>query len=219
MPSGTPFRALAIQNQESTAMFQYRMEEAGIFWRQVFSEWIVPHLKSKLTREHILAGDFTADELQVIDEALATDAANKKVIERAIRGEVTYKEDYDKLLELEREMLKTNKSTRFISIPKDYFKDLEAQIDINITGEQINKGVMFESINNILTTVTNSFNPNTGTFAVLEDPVLSKLFARAVEMADVGISPAELIPRKAQASQPMMQAPQPPVMQAAEEVV
>jgi len=59
MPSGTPFRALAIQNQESTAMFQYRMEEAGIFWRMIFTDWIVPHLKSKLSREHILASDYT----------------------------------------------------------------------------------------------------------------------------------------------------------------
>lgn len=203
MPSGTPFRALAVQNQESTAMFQYRMEEAGIFWREVFSDWIVPHLKSKLTREHILASDYSTDELQTIDEALATDSANQKVIEQAIKGKVTNKEDYEKMLEAERELLKVNKATRFLQIPKDYFKDLEAQIDINITGEQVNKGVMFESINNLLVTISNSFNPNTGTFAVLEDPVMSKLFARAVEMADVGISPAELVPRKA--AQPQMQ--------------
>lgn len=209
MPSGTPFRSIAIQNQESTAMFAYRMEEAGIFWRQLFSEWIVPHLKAKLTRDHILTSDYTVDELQIIDEALATDAANQKVIDRAIAGKVTTKEQYDQLLEAEKELLKVNKSTRFIQIPKDYFKDLEAQIDLNITGEQINKGVLFESINNMLVTVSNSFNPQTGTFAVLEDPVLSKLFARAVEMADVGISPAELVPRKT--TQPQMQMPQQPI--------
>lgn len=211
MPSGTPFRSIAIQNQESTAMFAYRMEEAGIFWREVFSEWIVPHLKSKLTREHVLASDYTAEELQIIDEALSTDMANKKVIERAIAGKVTTKEEYDQLLEAEKQILKTSKGVRFLQIPKDYFKDLEAQIDINITGEQINKGVMFESINNMLVTVSNSFNPQTGTFAVLEDPVLSKLFGKAVEMANIGISPAELVPRKTQAvpmqSEPVQEEP------------
>jgi hypothetical protein len=213
MPSGTPFRAIAIQNQESTALFAYRMEEAGIFWRKIFSEWIVPHLKAKLTREHILSSDFDIDELQTIDEALSTDAANKKVIERAIQGKVTDKEEYEQLLEAEKELLRTNKATRFINIPKDYFKDLEAQVDINITGEQINKGAMFESINNLMVTVSNSFNPQTGTFGVLEDPVLSKMFARAVEMANIGISPAELVGKKAKA-QPQQMAPQPqqPVM-------
>jgi len=206
MPSGTPFRAIAIQNQESTAMFQYRMEEAGIFWRKVFSDWIVPHLKGKLSREHILASDFTAEELQVIDEALATDTANKKVIEKAIAGKVTTTDDYNKLLDAEKELLNVNKAVRYLTIPKDYFKDLEAQIDINITGEQLNKGVMFESINNMLVTISNSFNPQTGSFAILEDPVLSKIFGKAVEMAGIGISPAELVQRKPK--EPQMQMPQ-----------
>ena len=222
MPSGTPFRAIAIQNQESTALFAYRMEEAGIFWRQIFSDWIVPHLKGKLTREHILTSDFTADELQTIDQALATDAANKKVIEKAIAGKVTTKEEYDQMVDAERELLKVNKNIRFISIPKDYFKDLEAQIDINITGEQINKGAMFESINNLMVTVSNSFNPNTGTFAVLEDPVLSKMFARAVEMANIGISPAELVGKKqtpTMQSQQQMVQPQQPVQENVDEPV
>ena len=222
MPSGTPFRAIAIQNQESTALFAYRMEEAGIFWRKVFSDWIVTHLKSKLTREHILSSDFDVDELQIIDEALATDAANKKVIQRAINGKVTTKEEYEQLLEAERELMKVNKNIRYISIPKDYFKDLEAQIDINITGEQINKGAMFESINNLMVTVSNSFNPQTGTFGVLEDPVLSKMFARAVEMANVGISPAELVGKKQKPTmmaQQQMPQPQQPVQENVEEPI
>lgn len=215
MPSGTPFRAIAIQNQESTAMFRYRMEEAGIFWREVFSKWIVPHLKRKLTRSHILASDYTAEELQIIDEALATDAANQKVIEQAINtGKVISKEGYAELLEAEKKLLAISKDRRFLQIPDDYFKDLEAQVDINITGEQINKGVMFESINNMLVTVSNSFNPQTGTFAVLEDPVLSKLFSRAVEMADVGISPAELVAKKTPPMQ--MQLPPQPIQPAEE---
>jgi len=180
------------------------MEEAVIFWRKVFSDWIVPHLKSKLSREHILASDYAADELQVIDDALATDSANKKVIERAIAGKVTTTDDYNQLLDAEKELMKVNKSVRFLTIPKDYFKDLEAQIDINITGEQMNKGVMFESINNMLVTISNSFNPNTGSFAILEDPVLSKIFGKAVEMAGIGISPAELVPRKTPESQGQM---------------
>lgn len=196
MPSGTPFRALAIQNQEGMGLFSYRMEEAGIFWREVFSNWIVPHLKRKLSRKHILTSDFTADELQAIDEAVATENANQKVIERAIAGKVTNKEEYEQLLEAEKELLRVTKSTRFIDIPDDYFKDLEAQIDINITGEQLNKGVIFETINNMLVTITQSFNPQTGTFAVLEDPVLSKIFGKAVELSGVGISPAELVAKK-----------------------
>jgi len=190
MPSGTPFRAIAIQNQESTAMFAYRMEEAGIFWREVFRDWIIPHLKSKLTKEHILASDYSIEELMMIDEAFATESANRKVIEQAIAGKVTNKEEYEQLLEAEKLLLKQNKTKRFIAIPKDYFKDLEAELDINITGEQLNKSVKFENINNLIMTISNSFNPQTGTFAALEDPTISGLLMEAVELMDLNFSPA-----------------------------
>ena len=211
MPSGTPFRSLAVQNQEGMGLFSYRMEEAGIFWRGVFADWIVPHLKGKLTRAHVLTSDFTTEELQVIDEAVSTERANRKVIDRALQGKVTNIEDYQVLLESEKELMRVTKGIRFIDIPDDYFKDLEAQIDINITGEQLNKGVMFETINNMLVTITQSFNPNTGTFSVLEDPILSKIFGKAVEMTGIGISPAELIPHKA--TQPQATQPTEPLIQ------
>jgi hypothetical protein len=217
MPSGTPFRALAIQNQEGMGLFSYRMEEAGIFWREVFTDWIVPHLKRKMTRQHILTSDFTAEELKAIDEAVATERANRKVIDRAIAGKVTNKADYEEMFEAEMELMRVTKATRFINIPDDYFKDLEGQIDINITGEQLNKGVVFETINNMLVTITQSFNPQTGTFAVLEDPVLSKIFGKAVELSGVGISPSELVARK-QPKQEMVE-PQPMPPMPAEEII
>lgn len=196
MPSATPFRALAVQNQEGKELFTYRIQEAGIFWREVFADWIVPHNKRKLSRGHILTSDFTTEELLAIDEAVATEKANDKVIQRAIEGKVTNKDEYEQLLSAEKELLKTTKATRFIDIPDDFFKDLEAQIDVNITGEHLNKGVLFETINNMLVTITQSFNPQTGTFAILEDPTLSKIFGKAVELSGVGISPTELMGRK-----------------------
>lgn len=210
MPSGTPFRAIAIQNQESTAMFAYRMEEAGIFWREVFKDWIIPHLKSKLTKEHILASDYSIEELMMIDEAFSTEAANRKVIERAIAGKVTNKEEYEQLLEAEKLLLKQNKTKRFIAIPKDYFKDLEAELDINITGEQLNKSVKFENINNLIMTISNTFNPQTGTFTALEDPTISGLLMEAVELMDLNFSPA-MFARKAKEPEQVAPQPMPPM--------
>lgn len=185
MPSGTPFRSVAVQNQEAQSMFLYRREEADIFWREVFTDWILPHIKSKLTREHILASDYTIDELMMIDEAFAIDKANKKVVEMAIKGKPLTQEDYDKEIQLQKELLQKTGSKRFIEVPDDYFKDAEFDVDILITGEQVNKATMFESISNILATVGS--NP-----AILQDPIMNKLFAKVVELAGVGISPVEI---------------------------
>lgn len=185
MPSGTPFRSVAMQNQEAQSMFLYRREEADIFWREVITDWVLPHVKSKLTREHILASDFTIDELMMIDEAFSIDKANKKVIENAIKGKAMTQEEYEKEIQLQKELIQKTGSRRFIEIPNDYFKDAEFDVDILITGEQLNKSATFESISNILATVGS--NP-----AILQDPIMNKLFAKVVELAGVGISPTEI---------------------------
>ena len=185
MPSGTPFRAIAVQNQEAQSMFLYRREEADLFWREVFTDWVLPHIKSKLTREHILSSDFTIDELMMIDEAFAINKANKKVIEKAIQGKVMTQEDYDKELEAQKLILQQTGEKRFIQVPNDYFKDAEFDVDILITGEQLNKSATFESISNILATV--GANPT-----ILQDPIMNKLFAKVIELAGVGISPTEI---------------------------
>jgi len=185
MPSATPFRSVAMQNQEAQSMFLYRREEADIFWREVFTDWILPHIKGKLTREHILSSDYTIDELMMIDEAFAIDKANRKVIEMAIKGKPLTQDDYDKEIQLQKELIQKTGSKRFIQVPDDYFKDAEFDVDILITGEQLNKAATFESISNILATVGS--NP-----AILQDPIMNKLFAKVVELAGVGISPVEI---------------------------
>jgi len=183
MPSGTPFRALAVQNQEAQSIFNYRKEEAGIFWRELFVKWVIPHIKKGLTREHILRSDFSDEELKMIDKAFTVKKANQYVIEQAINGKVTTPEDYQKLIDGQKELLNQGiRNERFVTIPEGYFKDAEFQIDVITTGEQINKGVMFETITNIINTVAT--NP-----AVLDDPRLSQLFAKVVELSGIGISP------------------------------
>lgn len=190
MPSGTPFRSVAVQNQEAQSMFLYRREEADIFWREVFTDWILPHIKSKITREHILSSDYTTDELMIIDEAFAISQANDKVIKQALKGKPMTQEEYDQEITLQKELLQKTGDKRFVEIPDDYFKDAEFDVDILITGEQINKATTFESISNILAVVGS--NPN-----ILQDPVMKKLLSKVVELSGVGISSAEIMNSKA----------------------
>lgn len=186
MPSGTPFRAVAIQNQEASSLFQYRKEEFGIFIEEIMNDWVLPFLAKKINREHILRSEnFSPEELAAIDEAFKVTRANEQVIEAALNGKVTTWEEYqDMKAGLGQVISATNKS-RFLEVPKDYFKDFKGKVKVITTGEQVNKAVVFESISNIIALVGQ--NP-----AILQDPVLSKLFGKIVEMAGIGISPAEI---------------------------
>jgi hypothetical protein len=186
MPSGTPFRAIAIQNQEAQSLFNYRKEEMGIFLNELFTDWIIPHIKKNLQKQDTLTADFDDEELEIIDEELIKLNVRDEVKKRMLNMEATTVDDYNTLKQLERERInKKLKKRRFLELPKDYFKDVEFKLDILITGEQINKSAVFETMANIMQTVAQ--NPQ-----ILQDPTLRKIFNKIIELSGIGISPAQL---------------------------
>ena len=62
----------------------------------------------------------------------------------------------------------------------------------NITGELKNKGVILQSLDSIFKTVVSTYNPNTGEYGALQDPVLSKIFGQIIEMSGVPLSSVQL---------------------------
>ena len=185
MPSGTAYRTTAILNQEATSMFDYRREEMGIFLVEIFTDWIIPYLLKKFNKAHILNAEFTAEELVAIDESYSNYRANEEAIKTMESGTPVYAEDYAKLVEAEKLILKKGKSNRFLDIPKGYYGNWKPKVTILTTGEQKNKAVILESLNNVLMTAAKA--PQ-----VLTDPTLSKVFAKILEISGSGISPVSL---------------------------
>jgi hypothetical protein len=91
-----------------------------------------------------------------------------------------------------------------LKVPKDYYKKFEAQVTVNVTGEQRNKAATLESLLNIMTTYAQ--NPIIG-----DNLVLMQIFSKIVELSGAGISPISLMgaikeqSRKAQEQQMMIQ--------------
>ncbi len=184
-PSGTPFRLQATVLQQSSSVFKTLQQELGIFITEIFEDWIMPHLSKQLNREHILAYEFSPEELKEIDNKFNVKYANQKAIEMISNGKIFTQEDYDKWIGVADEFIKQTKAQRFIQIPKDFYKNLKAKVTVNITGEQRNKAATLESLNNIL--ITYASNPN-----LSQDPVASQLLARIIELSGAGISPIQI---------------------------
>lgn len=199
-PSGTPYSQTALLNQIASKPFDYRREEAGIFLTRVFEKWIIPHLVKKLKKKHILASDFDEEELAMIDQDFAVSRANDKVKENLLQGKYTSPEEYQALIEVE----KLAGTKRYLEMPDNYFDDIEAKVTVNPTGELKNKQAILQSLSTLMADVIKSFNPNTGTFGVFDNPQLSKIFGTILELSGAGISPASLGLGKQQQS-PMMQ--------------
>ena len=184
-PSGTPFRLQATVLQQSSSVFDNLKEEMGIFVTEIFEDWIMPYLATKLTKEHILSYDFSPEELKEIDKNFSTREANKQAVDKILKGEIVTPEDYMEWMDLSNTFIKQTKGGRFISRPKDFNKNLEAKVTITITGEQRNKAAVLESLNSILTVT--AANPG-----LMQDPVLSQIVLKIVEISGAGISPISL---------------------------
>lgn len=184
-PSGTPFRLQAQVLQQSSSVFDDLKEEFGIFVSEIFYDWILPFQAKKLNTAHILAHEFSADELKGLDKAYSLHAANKTVIDSILSGKLVSAEDYDQLQQGAMDLIQQTKSHRFLDIPKDYYKDLEPKLTITTTGEQRNKAATLESLTNVMLLVAK--NPS-----ILQDPVLSQVFSRIIELSGSGISPMSL---------------------------
>lgn len=185
-PSGTPFRLQAAVLQQSGNVFQDLQEELGIFVTEIFEDWIMPHLAKQLNKEHILAHEFTMQELKEIDKNFSRYHANEKAKELILSGQIVTPEEYAEFQQASIETIGQTKAQRFLQVPKDYYKKFKAKITVNVTGEQRNKAAVLESLINIMTVYAK--NP-----AIAQDPVLTQIFMKIVELSGAGISPVSLM--------------------------
>lgn len=183
-PSGTPFRLQATVLQQSSSVFKTLQQELGIFITEIFEDWVMPYLATKLTREHILAYEFSPEELKDIDKNFSTREANTKAVDAILSDKIVTQEEYDAWLETADTFIKGTKGQRFIKIPKDFYKNLKAKVTVNITGEQRNKAATLESLNNLLITLLNP--------AMANNPLAELIVGKIAELSGAGISPVQI---------------------------
>lgn len=196
--AGTPYSQTALLNQVANSPFEFRREEWGIFLNEILNDWVMPFLKKKILEAHNLVSDYTDEELDIIDEAVA-EYEGREYVKSSIlnKGEVPKPEDLESFKAgVRKEMAKDGKR-REIAIPEG-FLDVKGKLTANITGELKNKAAILQSLDSIFKTAVSTFNPNTGQYSALQDPALSKIFNQIVEMSGVPLSSAGFRPSPVQ---------------------
>jgi hypothetical protein len=189
MPSGTPLGSLAIQSAQSSSFFDYRREEAGIFWSKVLTEWVLPDLIKSINQEHILNSDYSFEELKLIDERFSIYNANQRAKEEILSGKILSNENYEQFIEEYLAFISQTGNERYIKVPKDYFKDFNKNITIDITGESRNKQTMLQSLDNVLAKI--SANPT-----LLQDPNAIQILNEMLELTGVKFFPKPVAPQQ-----------------------
>ena len=186
-PSGQPYRLQALVNQSGSSHFDYRREEWGIFLKELFYDWVFPYIQKRLNKQHILASDFSPEELIKIDESFAIHEANKFTMDKVLSGQIVSAEEYLMAKEQYAQFIGKNGNRRFLDIPESYYKDMKSKLSIDITGEQKNKQATMETLSNLLQTMTPLVQQ--GLFSPQD---IKTVLNRILEMSGSGISPISL---------------------------
>lgn len=164
LPSGTPYRLGAILDQNAQSQFDLKREEFGIFINHIYQEHVLPFLLKQIKNANKLNLKFNPDELQEIDMEIETKIADDQIIANYFDGK--YQEAGVSMFEamgqdrmaimmgLDEELKKGKSRRTIVNDMKDdwrsYWGECEGKLYVEITNEKRKKGVVLESVNNML---------------------------------------------------------------------
>lgn len=183
-PSGTPFKAQALQVVEGKALHDYRRGKFAKFLEEVYRDWIIPYIVREITNGTKFLTELSTEELQfVVDKVVENEAFNMQK-ERVLRGETFTAQEVELFKNKVREDFLKDGNKKFLEILKGEFKGKTVRVKINVAGKQKDVSLMTDKLVNIFRQII--ANPQ-GFMQVMQTPGMSRTFNDILEYS--GLSP------------------------------
>ena len=196
-PSGVAWRQVQALLQESHSLFQLMSENKGLCLIDMLTDFIIPHFKKQLNNDDAISMILEDYQIKQIDARYLPAEASRQVNQK-IKNSVLSGQPYNPA-EQEQDTQKAMgdiqgsmpPSQRFI-VPstikgttwKEMLKDIEWELDIDITGEM-------KDVQGAMATLTTIFQTITTNPQVLDDPNVKLIFNKILSLTGA-ISPLEL---------------------------
>lgn len=217
-PSGTAWRQTAAVLQESHSLFELMTESKGLGLERMLRTHVLPWIKKQMNTTKELSVILDGAGIKTIDsrfipyeaEKRTKQAVKKVLLEQGVDGLAQIDPAQSEMdVKKELELLGNQRFLKPSEIEGETWakalKDLEWDLEVEITNENTDKEATLTTLTTVLQTIAG--NP-----AMLQDPNISMLFNKILE--ETGrISPIELSQSQAAPQQPQQAAPQAPPMQ------
>lgn len=200
LPSGTPFSLGMLIDKNANKLFDFILENMGLFIQEVFESWIIPELEKDLTKAHLLE-IADKDEIKWIMERIKKgkvwEAVGKYITEN---GKMPTQAEVMLADQVLTERMQDNESIA-LDLP-DNFYNFEKAVEVNVTDERHNKGEQLTTLGSIMQVLGQ--NP-----AMIESPVFQQILDIA-GFSEVDVNKVEKAqqpqqPQQMQQMQPMTQ--------------
>lgn len=195
LPSRTPLGVANLQASLASSYFELKRENYGLFLKEFIEDDAIPAFDKDTAREDILTIVGSDKDIDKMDSAVLEILVNKGVADYAEKtGFFPSKDKKDEARQKAMATLKKNPN-RYFEIPKDYYKEAEYDLEVDITGESIDVGTRSQVIQMGIQIV--GTNPG-----VLQNPVTRALLTQLLALGGVSIVDLNLNEMQAQPQQP-----------------
>ena len=217
-PSGTPFRLEGLVTQQGQGLHSYRRGKFAKHIEEIYKNWIIPEIAKKITQGSTFLSELTLDEMQYVADCVVRNEAKKFETDRVLNGEQIDPLMTEAYKAKVREEFMKGGNKKFIKILKGELKNAPLKVKVNVAGKQRDLQAITDKIGNVMRFLFSTYNPQTGTFAALEDPKMAKLLNQifsysGLDPIDIGSSYGQKQNPQVMAQQSMQVTPNPqPVM-------
>lgn len=180
-PAGTPLGSQQLNTAMISQYYDLKKEDFGMFIKDILFDWIIPEFNKQKKNEHgIMTSEFDEDELSKLRNLIINNRVNREVVRYIGQSlKIPSREEYEIIKSITAEEIKRGKE---ITIPKNYYENMEYKIDIVITNEQIDVASKLTTLQTVLQIIGS--NPT-----VLQEPRTRKVFYKLIDLA--GFSPVD----------------------------
>lgn len=197
--SGTPFKLQELITAESHSLHEYRKGKLATFIDEVYRDWIIPYISREITKGQEFIAELDLEELQSVADSLVINESNKKVKEKILNGELIYPEEVEAYKQTVKDEFMKAGSKRFIEILKGEMKNAPIDVFVNVAGKQKDLAGVTDKLVNVFRQMLSTYNPQTGSFAIFDDPRMSKVFNEILESSN--LSPIDFYQKPKQITQ------------------
>ena len=185
LPAGTPLGSAQIATAQTLSYFEGIQEDVALTVKEMLYEVIIPQFEKDATEAHtlrLIGKDLDAYVAMVKNELVA-----KEVIRLAVESMNSNKpfptsSDRDAIEIAVEEAIKQGKE-KILTIPKNFYKDVKYDIDIDITGESVDTRERYATKFALLQAIT--ADPT-----MTQDPIKRRFLYSMAE--DGGVNPVEM---------------------------
>jgi len=196
--AGTAWRQTEALLQESHDLFALMVENKGLYLEKMLREYIIPFIKKQMDTTEEISATLDSYNIEKIDKNYvpfrATESLAKKLIqhiEKTGRIPLLDQQAIDQETEAVKKQQFSFGSQRFFAPSeledktwKEIFKDLEWEVEVDITGEQKDNAADMATLATMFQTV--AMNPQ-----ILENPKIKTIFNKILTKTGT-VSPLEL---------------------------